>query len=261
MDPLLQRHVDFCNNAVLPGRRVAFCIGDAPVGWVLPEVAYALAEYDAVRQRVGGDVVLHPDMASDLVAIGEGLAARGVFKLRGEEFDVRAEPSGPVLARVDRGALPKLGIAAQGVHVNGLVRGAHGWSIWVAVRSHDKQLDPGKLDHLVAGGIAAGMDATETLVKEGHEEAGVAPEIMSRAVPVSVVSYAMERDEGLRRDVLYCYDLELDASFEPVPTDGEVERFELWPAAKVLERLRYSNDFKFNVALVLVDLFARVGMP
>jgi thiamine pyrophosphokinase len=77
-----------------------------------------------------------------------------------------------VLAHVDRGVLPCLGIAADGVHVNGLVRTRAGWDLWAARRAATKQLDPGKLDHLVAAGISAGMDARKTLIKEAAEEAG-----------------------------------------------------------------------------------------
>ena len=37
---------------------------------------------------------------------------------------MRAEAGGPVLATLDRGALPVFGVLAAGVHVNGLVRRA-----------------------------------------------------------------------------------------------------------------------------------------
>ncbi len=49
------------------------------------------------------------------------LVAAGLGRWRGEAFDVRADPDGPVLGQVDRGALPVLGIEAVGVHLNGLV--------------------------------------------------------------------------------------------------------------------------------------------
>ncbi len=147
------------------------------------------------------------------------------------------------------------------MHVNGLVRRADGLHLWVARRSATKALDPGKLDHLVAGGISAGMNAAQTLVKEGAEEAGLPAALARSAVPVSTVEYAMTRDEeGLRRDILYCYDLDLPGDFVPKAEDGEVERFELWPIDRVLEAVRRTDDFKFNVNLVLIDLFRRLRM-
>jgi thiamine pyrophosphokinase len=69
----------------------------------------------------------------------------------------------------------------------------------------------------------------------------------------------MERPEGLRRDWLYCYDLMLPASFTPVAADGEVEGFELWPIERAVETVRETDEFKFNVNLVLIDLFIRLG--
>jgi hypothetical protein len=70
----------------------------------------------------------------------------------------------------------------------------------------------------------------------------------------------MERAEGLRRDRLYCYDLILPEDFVPEASDGEVEAFELWPLDRAFEAVRDTDDFKFNVNLVLIDLFIRKGL-
>jgi hypothetical protein len=124
----------------------------------------------------------------------------------------------------------------------------------------DKLLDPGKLDHIVAGGVPAGLGLAETLVKEAGEEASIPPELAAAAVHVGAIGYAMERAEGLRRDWLHCYDLELPEDFIPEAADGEVEAFELWPLGRVVETVRDTDDFKFNVNLVLIDLFIRHGV-
>jgi 8-oxo-dGTP pyrophosphatase MutT (NUDIX family) len=124
----------------------------------------------------------------------------------------------------------------------------------------DKLLDPGKLDHIVAGGIPSGLGAAETLIKEAQEEAAIPAELAATAVPVGTIDYAMERHEGLRRDILYCYDLALPADFVPKPADGEVEAFELWPIARVVDAVAATDDFKFNVNLVLIDLFVRLRL-
>jgi hypothetical protein len=70
----------------------------------------------------------------------------------------------------------------------------------------------------------------------------------------------MARAEGLRRDLLHCYDLDLPEDFAPSATDGEVASFELWPIGRVLQTVRDTDDFKFNVNLVLIDLFLRRGL-
>jgi len=167
---------------------------------------------------------------------------------------------GPVLGVLDRGALPAFGVMGVGVHLNGLVRRDSGWLLWVARRAADKKLDPGKLDHLVAGGVPAGFSAFETLVKEAAEEAGLPAELVGRAVEVGRFGYACERAEGLRRDFLVAYDLVLPEDFVPVAADGEVAGFELWPLERVFEVAGTTDDFKFNVNLVLVDLFVRYGL-
>jgi len=249
------RHIRACNNAVLPGDRLAFRLGPDQVGWVPARHAAALAELGC---RVGQAVVL--DAPDALPGLARAAAARGLCRWRDEAFDVRADPDGPVLSRIDRGALPLFGIQAAGVHLNGLVRGRDGLYLWVARRAADKQLDPGKLDHLVAGGVPAGLTPLATLVKEAAEEAAMPAELAATARPVAVLAYAMERAEGLRRDRLYCYDLDLPDSFIPQAADGEVESFELWPIGRVMDAVRDTDAFKFNVSLVLIDLFQRLGL-
>ena len=259
MDKRLARHFDACNNATLPGERIAFAIGTTQVGWVRPEVARALAGFPAMA--VGPRrATLAADAAGDLPATGRALSEQGFCRWRGEAFDVRASGDGPVLATLDRGALPIFGVLAAGVHVNGLVQRPDGLHLWIARRAADKALDPGKLDHLVAGGIPSGMTPRETVVKEAAEEAGVARVLAETAVETGLVSYTMERPEGLRRDWLICYDLFLPEDFVPHAADGEVESFELWPVARVLDRVRDTDDFKVNVNLVLIDLFRRLGL-
>jgi 8-oxo-dGTP pyrophosphatase MutT (NUDIX family) len=254
-DAGFQRHVRACNNVVLPGARLPFLLDDQPVGFVPASVAAALNGLASVTS----DRVVLADPAA-LPAVARTLADRGLFRWRGEAFDVRARPDGPVLAQIDRGAIPSFGTQAAGVHVNGLVQRADGPHLWIARRARDKLLDPGKLDHIVAGGIPAGLGRSETLIKEAAEEAAIPAELAAQAVPVGTIEYAMTRDEGLRRDMLYCYDLVLPADFIPRPADGEVEAFELWPIARAVETVRTTNDFKFNVNLVLIDLFVRLGV-
>lgn len=256
MDKLL-RHIAACNTARLPGARRQLRIGDETVGFVAPDLAPALGTFAAIRDD--GDMLRLLDPPA-LPGIVQALTDAGWLRWRGEAFDVRAAPDGPALAQVDRGALPALGVMSLGAHVNGLVDAGGDFSIWVAVRAADKHLDPGKLDNLVAGGVPAGLTPAETLVKEAAEEADIPAVLAARAVPVARIAYAADRPEGLRRDLLVCYDLDLPENFAPRPADGEVARFELWPASRVLEAVCDGDAFKFNVNLVLIDLFLRRGL-
>jgi 8-oxo-dGTP pyrophosphatase MutT (NUDIX family) len=250
-------HLRTCNNARLPGDRLPFRIGSAQVGWVKPALAAALAKFRGISADAAGITLTD---GARLREIARQLVEDGHFRWRREDFDIRAEPEGKVLARLDRGALPSFGVVAEGVHVNGLVRRSDGVHVWVARRAADKQLDPGKLDHIVAGGVPAGLTPAATLLKEAEEEAAIPASLARQAVPVALIAYAMERPEGLRRDRLHCYDLDLPDDFKPSAADGEVEAFELWPIARVVQTVRDTDRFKFNVNLVLIDLFLREGL-
>lgn len=255
MEEGFARHLRACNNAALPGDWRALRLGDVPVGWVRPE-----AEEVLERGLPGARPVADGLSVPDIAAAGRAVIAAGLARLRGEVFDVRAEAGGSVLGVVDRGVLPVLGLLAEGVHLNALVRRAEGLFLWVARRAADKALDPGKLDHLVAGGVSSGLSPWACLVKEAGEEAGLPEALLRDAVAVPPIGYAMERAEGLRRDHLHCFDLELLADFVPRPVDGEVAGFELWPIERAVDTVRATDDFKFNVNLVLVELFLRLRL-
>ncbi len=257
MEYSLLRHIAACNNAALPGSRTAFRLDGQIVGWVTDPVSAALAGLDGVRRDAQG---LGLDDAATLPDIARQMAGLGFGRVRGEMFDVRATPDGPVLSTIDRGALPSFGIAAAGVHLDGLVRRADGLHLWVARRAADKALDPNKFDHIVAGGIPAGYTPWDCLIKEAMEEATMPQAVVAKARHCTTISYAMERAEGLRRDILHCYEVELPEDFTPTPTDGEVAGFELWPLARALHTVRMTDDFKFNVAVVLIALFLRHGL-
>ena len=88
----------------------------------------------------------------------------------------------------------------------------------------------------------------------------IPPGLIAKAVPAGAVSYRMETALGVRDDVLFVFDLEVPADFEPKNRDGEFTGFTLMPAAAVVERIRTSSDFKFNVNLVILDFAVRHGI-
>ncbi len=262
-----QRHIDACNTPAALSGLVPFRIGGAEVGWLAPDLARALTADAGDLRLDGGGAALAPRLrdaaarSAALARIALAVAKRGLCRIRDEAFDIRATPEGPVLAQLDRGAIPAFGVIAQGVHVNGLVRRADGLHLWVGVRAADKAVAPGKLDHIVAGGIPAGLTPFQCMVKEAGEEASIPPALAARARPSGTrLSYMMRLEEGLRRDVLHVFDLDLPEDFVPRPNDHEVARFELWPAARVLAAVRDTDEVKFNVNLVLIDLFLREGL-
>ncbi len=244
-----------------------FTIDGATLGRVAQGFARRLEAFPKVFVVSDRAVTLAPelgDFETRSAAVREvllELKAQGEIPLwRDEDYPVLRRWGGPPALKMERAAVPLFGVRGFGVHLNGLVRGADGLKLWVAKRARDKQTAPGKLDHIVAGGQPYGLGVAENLIKEAREEAGIPAALAAKAVPVGAVSYRCERPEGLRDDVLFCYDLELPADFAPVNEDGEVESFALWPMEEVLARIRETDDFKFNVNLVVLDLAVRLGL-
>lgn len=250
-----------------PDRFRPFVADGEQLGWVRADRAELLREFPgvfhvderAVTLLRGGESV-----AARSAAIHEAmdvLAERGDIRpLRGELFPVAASWSSPLRLELDRGIVPLFGVKAYGVHVNGYRADPDGLKLWIGTRSPTKRVAPGKFDHLVAGGLGVGYGVGETLVKEAAEEADIGPELAAKAHPVGALNYCCEAEGGLRNDTLFIFDLEVPADVVPRNTDGELTRFDLWRAEAAMERVRDSDDFKFNVSVVMIDFFLRHGL-
>ncbi|MBC8210134.1 MAG: DUF4743 domain-containing protein [Gammaproteobacteria bacterium] len=178
----------------------------------------------------------------------------------GELFAVTNGQPDQALFLMDRALVPYFGVRAFGQHLNGYVRRKGEIKLWMGRRSQTKRHAPGKLDHLVAGGLPWGLSLPQNLAKECWEEAGIPPELAAQARLTGTLSYRRETELGLKPDTLYCYDLELPPDFIPHCTDGEVESFELWPLHKVAQRIHDSDDIKLNCNLVMIDFLIRHGV-
>jgi 8-oxo-dGTP pyrophosphatase MutT (NUDIX family) len=258
-------HIHACNSHDLSRFR-PFHVGADRVGWVRHELADRLNRFSDV-------FVVEPDRVSLLAALGDfesrsGALARvldvlvaegAVPPLRREDYPVVTSWGQPPLLKIDRAAVAHFGVRSFGLHINGFVRRADGLHLWIGKRAMDRGVAPGKLDNMIAGGQPIGLSLDENLVKEAQEEAGLSAEAARRAVPVSVVSYLMENSAGLKPDTLFVYDLEVGEDFVPRNNDGEVEYFMLLPLDDVARLVRDTEDFKFNVSLVIIDFLIRHG--
>jgi hypothetical protein len=240
-------HIRSCNNYD-PARAVPLTAGNARVGLLRRDNAEALRRFPDVFAAGKDKVELV--VRGDVAAVSHAVDAV-VDALVGE---------GRVPKWLDRGAVPFFGVRAYGVHLNGYLRQGDTLYLWVGRRSADKRVAPNKLDNLVAGGIGNGHGVGETLIKEGEEEASILRSLLKHAISAGAVSYRMETKLGIRDDVLFVYDLEMPADFVPENRDGEIVHFELMPASAVLERIRTTSDFKFNVNLVILDFAIRHGL-
>jgi len=176
-----------------------------------------------------------------------------------EPYPVVEAPNTPPLAYADRNISTLLGLISFGQHINGYVKDGNSLKMWIGRRSYNKGYEPGKLDHIAAGGLPANIDFRENLIKECQEEASIPKEIAIRAKSVGYVSYKMELDNGGKLDYIYCYDLELPKDFVPKNSDGEMEEFFLLNIKEVDDIIKNSFDFKSNCALVIIDFLIRHG--
>ncbi len=197
-------------------------------------------------------------LALDLV-IRELVREGSINHLHGESYPVIADCRTRPLAVIDRAAAPYFGIRTFGQHLNGFVRDTEGLRMWIGRRSAHRRVFPGRLDHLVAGGLPRGISLQANLVKECWEEAALPQDLAMQARPVGTVTYIKETEKGLKPDTLYCYDLELPESFRPRCTDGEVEDFYLLPLEEVVSLVRDTTEFKPNCNLVIIDFLVRHG--
>jgi 8-oxo-dGTP pyrophosphatase MutT (NUDIX family) len=257
--------IRFCNSYD-PARALPLVAGNTRIGLLRRDNAEVLRRFPEVFCVAANEVTL--TARGDAAAVSRAVdrvvdtlvAENRVPKWRNEAFDVAVRWGAPPVFRLDRGAVPFFGTRAYGVHLNGYRWDRGEVYLWVGRRAPDKLVAPNKLDNLVAGGIGNGHGVAETLEKECEEEASIPPSLSSTAMPAGAVSYRMENRLGIRDDVLFVYDLEMPADFVPKCNDGEIVAFTLMPAASVLERVRNTGDFKFNVNLVILDFAVRHGL-
>ncbi len=255
-----------CNRHNLSGF-LPFEVGETRIGWVRRSLAERLAERPEVfavgAERVDFAPALDtPEQrTAGLAEVVDEWHRSGLLRrVSGELLAVGAGIGETPLFLIDRSAVQAFGFSAVGVHVNGYVRGDDGLHVWTAERAAGRHSYPGMLDNVVAGGQPAGLSLRENVVKEAAEEAGIPQALAERARPAGAVTYCLETEAGLRPDILYVYDLELPAGFQPRNVDGEVAHFELWPVERLAEAVRDTRRFKFNCNLVIIDFLIRRGV-
>ena len=192
--------------------------------------------------------------------IANELRANNLIKgWRNEKYPIGPSFYSQPLFEIERAAVPVFGSKGYGVHLNGYIKKNGVVFMWVGKRSVSKPTGPGKFDQIVAGGQPIGISLLDNLIKECAEEAAIQSNLAKQAKAVGAISYKTERNEGLRDDTLFCFDLQLPNYFKPINSDGEVEKFFLWPIEEVSNLIKKTQKFKFNSALVVIDFLVRHG--
>ncbi len=260
------RHIHSLNQHT-PSHFIPFVVDAQPVGSLLPTFIEHLKQWPDVFLISNTLVTLNPALkdfqtrSQRLAEVSQDLVAQGIIAhWHNEPYPVTVGTRDNALFYIDRASAVYFGIHAFGQHLNGYVRKANNLYLWVATRAKDKVNEPGKLDHLVAGGLPWGLSLEENLIKECYEEAGIETELAKTAHSVGTITYCSQTPQGLKPDLLYCYDLELPQDFQPRCTDGEVQSFNLMPIEDVATLILNTDDFKRNCNLVIIDFMIRHGV-
>ncbi|KAI0508264.1 hypothetical protein F5B22DRAFT_424274 [Xylaria bambusicola] len=210
---------------------------------------------------------------------------RLLAKRHSEPFTLLSWPTSPSeggtgtstgVVTMERFAAPLFGILLQGAHMIAYVRSRATEDdcgvisgLWIPRRAKHLFSSPNMLDSTVAGGIAAGTTALETIIKEAGEEAALQPELMrTRVRSTGLLTYVSSTDaihgwpgeSGLLcPGIVYTYDMELPEDVIPKPHDGEVGSYNLMSVGDVQSAL-LNNEFKPDAAVVLIDFLIRHGV-
>lgn len=260
-------HVRRCNTHDLSSFR-PLTADHTAVGWVRHDTAARLARFPETFRVEERAIAMHPlrdtpeRRTAAVARVLEELAEAGEMEpLRDEMYPVKTGWHAPELFRLDRSAAPVFGLRAWGVHATGYVRKADGsYHLWIGRRAPDKRVSPNKLDGTIGGGQPAGLSFRENLYKEAEEECAMPRALAEKAVSVGTVTYCLENDSGLKPDTLVLFDIALPEDFVPHSTDGEHVGFELLPVDEVLRLIRETEEFKFNIPLVILDFCIRHGL-
>jgi 8-oxo-dGTP pyrophosphatase MutT (NUDIX family) len=266
---LLERIVRRLTVALAPpvGPLWPFRVDGRIVGEIDPPRALALARFPDVFAVGAGDVrfALHlTDAASRTAAaamVARALADEGrLSPWRGERYAVGSQPGGTPLFLLERAAARYFGIRTFAVHVNGSTRRDGNAALWIARRSPHKAIDPGLLDNLVGGGIAAGATVAETLAKEAWEEAGLPAALTRTARPAGKLEIRRAQPDGLQVETIFVHDLDLPNDTVPTNQDGEVASFRVVSpeqAARLAANESGPDVVTADASLVIVDWLVR----
>ena len=193
--------------------------------------------------------------------VSRTLAAEGLLTAwRNERYEVGPGLGEPSWFLIERAAARYFGIRTYAAHVNGLVRSARGIAMWIARRSPTKAIDPGMLDNLIGGGIAAGQSVASTVIKEALEEAGIDAPLAAQATAAGTVHICRVQRDGFQRETIFVHDLWLPQDFVPVCRDGEAVEHRLVPfddTAAVIANDAGPDVVTADASLVIVDCLLR----
>ena len=246
-----------------------FVVDGRVVGALDPPRAMALARFpdrfvvEAQEVRFASHLTDAAARTTAAASVARALADEGRLSAwRDERYAVGAGPDGVPLFLLERAAARYFGIRTFAAHVNGTTQRDGGPAMWIARRSPRKAIDPGLLDNMIGGGIAAGRTVAETVAKEAWEEAGLPAVLARTARPIDTLEIRRAQPDGLHVETIFVHDLELPDDTIPANRDGEVAEFRLVApeqAARLVANEAGPEVVTADASLVIVDWLMRHG--
>ena len=258
-------------SLALPAARYRpFIVAGIPLGLIDDARAERLARFGPGLFRIRHDDVALDDRLADdatrsavLAEVAATLRSEGALPAwRNEPYAIAATFGEAPLFHLERGAARYFGLPTAAAHVNGFVREGNATTLWFARRSATKAVDPGMLDNLVGGGIAAGMSIEETVIKEAWEEAGIDEMLARSAHRVGGAFVRRPLFDGVQREWIFIHELELPAAFVPANQDGEAvehRRVSLEDAARAIAYEDGPDQVTIDASIVVLDFLIRHG--
>ena len=249
---------EYLARAVVPPDRVRepLVIEGAVCGSIEPDLArqMAAAGIDIVCEQ--GQWVVRGMSSQTLDAIARWLHAGGHGgRWRDEALAVTTD-QGRMIGRIERAAVRALGLATRAVHLVGHTRTGE---VWVQQRALDKAVDPGMLDTLVGGLVAADESTTQTLGRETWEEAGLRLDQIRGIAPLPLLTVRRPVSDGYMVEHIEAFEAEIPAGVEPSNQDGEVVAFaKLSPAGLIAAMAE--GRFTFEATLIHAAWLERRGL-
>lgn len=237
--------------------REPWYINGCVCGSIEPELAERIAAAGLPMRRSEARWCLTGPPDPALAVIARWMHDHGIGgRWRGELLAVTGTGDDVPRAVIERAAVRPLGITTRAAH---LVAVTPAGSVWVQRRALDKAVDPGMLDTLVGGLVAAGESITQTLERETWEEAGLRLDTLHDLVATDRLAVQRPVSDGYMVEHLWLFEAGIPDGVVPVNQDGEVMAFDRLTPERLASALR-AEEFTLEAALMHARWLERHGL-
>jgi 8-oxo-dGTP pyrophosphatase MutT (NUDIX family) len=241
------------------------------IGYTKPDFAKTISDFDNTWNLTSNGLELSAEFETfdDRSAAVDktflGLTAAGLLAAEPDYsafggtdwYPVRYRQNAVPLFKVRRFYTVYIGIQNNAVFLNGY----HNGEYWLAVRSSNVHEDPDMLDVITGGSTRYGESTYETLIHEAHDEAGLDPEDLVRAIPCGSLYVRWINPEGfLRHEHFHLFDIDLKDKVPQTRLPIEVVGFKKYSFEELFTLVETGKQIKPHMNLVITDFMLRHGL-